>query len=188
MHKRRALRQRHFLLAPEPSHVCRARPPPLEPAGPASPGESGTESFPSPVVGAGVGERSLRADRERLRPEPRHPVRGARGHHPPLTRPPARAHRLGSAPRSGRHTRPNGIAGKSGGLSPPPLELPFLSPQPWRARRAKGAAAAWGRPGRSPGGTGPGSRALTLSSGRPTASRSLARLLRTDREPEVTAA
>ena len=80
-----------------------------------------------------------------LAPPPGAPSPSPRGARPsPAVRLPARAHRLGSAPQSGRHTRPRGDAGKSGGPSP---ELPFFSPP---ARRAKGAAVAWGRPGRSP--------------------------------------
>lgn len=114
-----------------------ARPPPLNPAGPASPG-----GFPEHRVG--VGKRSLKADRERLRPEPRHTARGARGHHPPLARPPARAHRLGSARLPERPPQEaRGGAGKSGG----PSELPFLPAV--AGKENEGTAAAWGRPGRS---------------------------------------
>lgn len=161
--ERRALRQRHFILAREPSLFAEARPPPLNPAGPASPG-----GFAEHGGRGTVGKRSLEEDRERLRPEPRrvHSPRGARPS-PAAPHPLARAHRLGSAPRAAATGDPRGC-----GQERRPCRA-AVSPSHGGqgGRRGRGSpGSAWPRPR----GMGLGSRALTLRSSRPTASSSLA--------------
>lgn len=170
---RRALRQRHLILAaPETGLVRRGAPPDPHPA---ARGRR-PRGLPEPMVRA---------------PPPGAPPHCPRSARPPLAppRPPARPSapttsvRLPAPPPHG--ARGSGARGKSGG----PSRMPFLATRAGtgaKAPRQPGGETGLARP--RPRGRGLGvPRTLTLRSCSPTASSSLPRSFGTDREPEVTA-
>lgn len=171
---RRAWRQRHLILAaPEAGLVRRGAPPAPHP------GSRGhrPRGLPEPVV------------REPPPGAPPHCPRGAR---PPLARARPRPPASTGAPTASVRlpAPPPHEARGAGARGRAEVRQGCRFSQPGRARGAKAPRQPGGEKGSArsrPRGKGPGSRALTLRSCRPTASRSLPRSLRTDREPEVTA-
>lgn len=166
-------------LAPAPSYprrpggrpcAPRRAPPPLTPA----PGATVPEAFPSRWSA-------------RLRPVSHHIVLEACGHRsrlPARPRPPVPTASVRLPAPPPHEARGAGARGRA------EARQGCRFSQPGRARGAKAPRQPGGEKGSArprPRGKGLGSRALTLRSCSPTASSSLPRSLRTDREPEVTA-
>lgn len=160
-----------------PSPGARPRSPRRAPR-PAARRDRSHRSPPGPAAGMGVGKRSLKPGRARLRPEPRHTVRGLpRGSRPALAHRP----RLGSPYPAAATRGPRSRETRSSPGQPFPSAVRARGAEgPRQPRRGAGgglAAASRTRPGVPPT-HAPLWASNTLL---------LARSLRTDREPEVTA-